>query len=109
MKTLQHQLSLDQAKSLVMALISNYNIPADKGDLELTESGDIVGEYRLGGTLVRLTVSITQEAPSRFAAAVVAHTSSDLMPHYSALSELLNGFQALENYLRKVLWALKPS
>lgn len=100
-------MTLEQVRNLVLALVTNFSIPADKGELSQDEFGCILGDFRLGHTIVRLSVSVYQEPDGRFVQHVFADTSSELLCNLSALVGLLDAFRGMEDYIAKVLRSIR--
>lgn len=102
----RHAMTLEQVRSLVQALVSNYNLPADRGEVQVSAEGAIYAFCRLGPTPVSLDVRVTQESNGRFTCKAYSYTGNELLNNMSALVGLLEGFVALEAYLQKILRCL---
>jgi hypothetical protein len=107
MTTHRHELNLARAKDLTLALVANFNVPADKGDAVLTDDGLIQVLYRLGATVVTLGVRVTYEAGGRCTARFSVTTGEDLLKGGSSLFGLVTSLNDMEAHVSKVLRCVK--
>lgn len=102
-----HLMTLEQVQNLVLALVSNYPVPADKGAFEVRK-GIVCGEYLLGKTVVHLEVQVAEEPDGRFTCQEVeAWVATKLLQNFSAIANVTAAFNSLESDLKRVLRSVR--